>query len=275
MIFSNSFSQPIEKINFGVSVTEAVNKWVVFDKRPQDSSHVFGFVYVDLEDGFMFEYSADLVISQEKFYLIPLEKEKISSVRLQPRDNVVGILSNSQVDKLGLESKPDWLIDYKASEQSLSHLVKLGKQYYKAGADQLALETLLKAYKKEPHFPGLELELSSTYISLDQFEKAIEILRKAIDNDPNNVSLYSKLGYSYLRLGHFTKGEKTYLEGIKIPGSEREKTLMSIDIVKISFHVLKNKEKFDEWAKQTRKYGNEIADRLYLEEIKFYESQWE
>lgn len=273
LIFTNSFSQTSEKIRFGVSVTEAVDKWVVFDKRPQDSSHVFGFVYIDQEAGFSFRYTSDLVITDNDLYLSVRDTSSLMIVRLQPRDNVVGILSKEQLEKLGLELEPEWLSFYKPDPLTTEYLTSIGYHYNHAGASKYALHPLEKAYKMEPHFEGLEFELAFAYNATQDYPNAIKVLTKAIENNSKNIMFYRELGYSYMNLGDLKKTEEIYKKGLEIDDQNNAKTEMALNMA-IIFFQKKNRAKFDEWAERLKYLFNETTPRLYTERLKFMESQW-
>ncbi|WP_226294242.1 tetratricopeptide repeat protein [Aquimarina algicola] len=123
----------------------------------------------------------------------------------------------------------------------------------------------------EPHFDGLEFELSFAYNHLGQYEKAILILKRAIENNPKYFYFYRELGFSYKNLNRIEKAEKTYRKGIKMSNNNFEKSEMAINMAQ-SYFELRNKEKFDEWAKLTKKYAKKGS--RYAQFIDLFEQKW-
>src|SRR5690606_16633785 len=120
--------------------------------------------------------------------------------RLEPNTSLVSVLTDNQISKLGLPKEPKWLSFYKEDSEEVDYLKNEGYHFNHVGASDLALKPLLKAYEIEPHFDGLEFELSFAYNHLGQYEKAIPILEKAIENNPKNFYFYRELGFSYVNL---------------------------------------------------------------------------
>ena len=183
----------------------------------------------------------------------------------------MAVLDDKKIAELNLAKEPDWLIHYKFSEDSVENLKQLGYHFNHVGACEKALLYLNKAYKKEPHHKGLEFEIAYAYNHLGQYEKAIPILEKALKNDSKNYSFYRELGYAYSKLNKLDMAEKTYKKGISLSDSNFEKSEMALNMAQ-GYFLVKNKGKFDEWAKITKTYAEK--DSQYAQYIDFFEKEW-
>jgi tetratricopeptide (TPR) repeat protein len=191
--------------------------------------------------------------------------------RLDPNTSLVSVLNKEQISALKLPEQPEWLSIYKEGSNEVDYLKNEGYHFNHNGASDLALKPLLKAYEIIPHYEGLEFELSFAYNHLGQYEKAIPILEKAIENNPKNFYFYRELGFSYANLNETAEAEKTYRKGIKMSDNDFEKSEMAVNMAKAYFK-LKDKEKFDEWAKLTRKYAEKNS--RYAQFIDHFEQNW-
>lgn len=262
-------------LKFDTKYFDAVDKWVAFPKKDTDSTYAYGFIYLDNQAGFTFDYKSKFIVDTEKIKNI--QKDSSSSIgsmkyRLETNTSLVSILSKDQISDLELPEAPKWLSIYKENSDEVGYNKNEGYHFNHVGASNLALKPLLKAYDMDPHFEGLEFELSYAYNALEEFEKAISILEKAIDNNPKNFYFYRELGYSYKNLNNIEEAEKTYLKGISASDNDFEKSEMAVNMAQ-SYFELRNKEKFDEWAKLTRKYAEKGA--RYDQFIDHFEENWD
>lgn len=260
-------------LNFNTKYFEAVDKWVAFPKKEVDTTYTFGFIYLDNQAGFTFNYESNFQIKEDTLVAIPKDTTYgFLKYRLEPNTSLVALLNAAQCKQLGLPEKPEWLTAYKADNEDAAFLTNQGYHYNHVGASHLALQSLLKAYGIEPHFKGLEFELAYAYNALGQFEKSIPILEKAIENNPNDFYFFRELGYTYINLNRVEDAEETYRKGIKISNNDFEKSEMAINMAQYYFH-LRNKKKFDEWAKITRKYAEKGS--RYNQFIDLFEKEWD
>jgi len=264
----------LTSLKFDTKYFDAVDKWVAFPKKDTDSTYSYGFIYLDNQAGFTFNYETKFIIKEEQLKNIKKDSSSIGSMkyRLEPNTSLVSVLNKEQISILELPEVPDWLSIYKTNSDKVNYNKNEGYHYNHVGSSNLALKPLLKAYDIEPHYDGLEFELSYAYNALKQFEKAIPILEKAIKNNPKNFYFYRELGYSYKNLNKIKKAEKTYLKGIKASDNDFEKSEMAVNMTQ-SYFELRNKEKFDEWAKLTRKYAEKGSK--YTQFIDHYEENWD
>ncbi len=243
-----------QTLKFETEYFDAVDKWIAFDKNDEDSTYIFGFIYIDEQAGFTFDYDSRFKITNNKLEKLPREFESSIKSRLSPNTAYVHILNPDEIKQLGLPSEPDWLKHYKTNENKVSYLTKNGYHYNHVGASKNAIKPLLEAYKIEPNYKGLEFELAYAYNATKNHEQAIEILTKAIENDPKNFWYLRELGFAYKNIGKLDKAEETYIKGIAISDDKNQKAEMAINMAQ-SYFQTKNKEKFDEWAKITQQYA--------------------
>jgi tetratricopeptide (TPR) repeat protein len=263
----------LEDLKFDTKYYNATDKWVAFPKKASDSTYLYGFIYLDPQAGFTLNYETNFFISEKGLKSTPRDSTiGFMKVRLTPKTSLVTVLNKKQMTELNLPEVPDWLSVYKEGANEINYLKSIGYHYNHVGACELALIPLEKAYSIEPHYEGLEFELAYAYNALKQFEKAITILDKAIKNNPNNFYFYRELGYSYKNINLIDKAEATYKKGIKISGNDFEKSEMAVNMAQ-SYFQLKNKKKFKQWAKLTRKYAE--PNSQYVKYIELFEKQWD
>ncbi len=274
LISNIGFSQSnLTELKFDTKYFNAVDKWVAFPKKDVDSTYAFGFIYLDNQAGFTFNYEAKFTIKEQKLIKIGTDSTvSFMKYRLEPNTSLVSVLTNHQISELNLPKQPKWISIYKKGSEQVDYLKNEGYHFNHVGASDLALQPLLKAYEIEPHFDGLEFELSFAYNHLGQYNKAIQILEKAIQNNPENFYFYRELGFSYVNLNQIDKAEKIYRKGIEISDNDFEKSEMAVNMAQAYFK-LKNKEKFDEWARLTKKYATN--DKRYLQYIEYFEQNWD
>ena len=268
-----SFAQSeTEVLTFDKKYYKAVDKWTVFPKKENDSTYTLGFIYFDEQEGFTLNYENNIMITPNGLKSESVMTNTTIKVQLTPDTFDVAILTPAQIEELGLLKEPRWLTGYKTNADKISYLVRLGYQYNHVGGSKLALEPLLKAYAKDPHFQGLEFELSYAYNAIGEFENAISVLQKALHNNPKNYYFYRELGYAYKNLNRVEEAEEIYRKGIALSDNDFEKSEMAVNMAQTYFQ-LRNREKFDEWAKLTRKFAEEGAQ--YAKYIDHFESNWD
>lgn len=262
----------ITELKFDTKYYKAVDNWVVFPKKDTDSTFSYGFIYLDNQAGFTFNYETKFYIKGIELISIPKDSTiGFMKYRLEPNTSLVSVLNKDQIFALNLPEKPEWLSAYKKGSDEAEYLKKEGYFFNHVGASKQALKPLLRAYELKPHLKGLEFELSFAYNALKQFEEAILILEKAIDNNANDYYFYRELGFSYKNLGKIDKAEKTYRKGIEMSDNDFEISEMAVNMAQ-SYFELRNKDKFNEWAKLTRKFAKK--DSRYAQLIDLFEQKW-
>ena len=268
LISNYCFSQ---ELKFDKKFSDAVDKWVAFNKKEDDSTYIYGFIYIDEQAGFTFDYASRFKINQNTLEKLPNEMESSIKSRLSPNTANVHILTENEIKQLNLPNQPEWLKSYKTNENSVSYLKNIGFHFNAVGASKNAIEPLLKAYKIEPHYVGLEFELAYAYNATKNHDKAIEILNEAIKNDPKNFWFLRELGFAYKNLGNLEKAEETYKKGISLSSDKNQKAEMAVNMAQ-SYFQTKNKKKFEEWAKITKQYSEKGSQ--FDQYVDYWSKNW-
>lgn len=273
LLFNNTNAQENSELKFETNFYDAVNKWVVLPKKSTDTTYTYGFIYMDISAGITFHLGGSFFIDKNNKYIGDAEPGHQMTKKRLDNPNIVkmAVLNNKKMAELNLTKEPDWLVHYKFSEDSVENLKQLGYHFNHVGACEKALLYLNKAYKKEPHYKGLEFEIAYAHNHLGQYDKSIPILEKALKNDSKNYSFYRELGYAYSKLNKLDMAEKTYKKGISLSDSNFEKSEMAVNMAQ-GYFLIKNKAKFDEWAKITKTYAEKGSQ--YAQYIDFFEKEW-
>ena len=273
LFLTNANAQENNELKFETNFYDAVNKWVVLPKKSTDTTYTYGFIYIDISAGITFHLGGSFFIDKNNKYIGDAEPGHQMTKKRLDNPNIVkmAVLNNKKMAELNLTKEPDWLVHYKFSEDSVENLKQLGYHFNHVGACEKALLYLNKAYKKEPHYKGLEFEIAYAHNHLGQYDKSIPILEKALKNDSKNYSFYRELGYAYSKLNKLDMAEKTYKKGISLSDSNFEKSEMAVNMAQ-GYFLIKNKAKFDEWAKITKTYAEK--DSQYAQYIDFFEKEW-
>lgn len=273
LLFTNTNAQENSELKFETNFYDAVNKWVILPKKSTDTTYTYGFIYMDISAGITFHLGGSFFIDKNNKYIGDAEPGHQMTKKRLDNPNIVkmAVLNNKKMAELNLTKEPDWLVHYKFSEDSVENLKQLGYHFNHVGACEKALLYLNKAYKKEPHYKGLEFEIAYAHNHLGQYDKSIPILEKALKNDSKNYSFYRELGYAYSKLNKLDMAEKTYKKGISLSDSNFEKSEMAVNMAQ-GYFLIKNKAKFDEWAKITKTYAEKGSQ--YAQYIDFFEKEW-
>lgn len=261
-----------QDLRFKTKYFDAVDKWIAFDKKENDSTFSFGFIYIDEDAGFTFDYGSKFKKTAHGLVKLPREFENSMKYRLSPNTQNVHVLTEKEISELELPVIPEWLQAYKKNENEVSYLVKIGYHYNHVGASKNAIPPLLEAYKKEPHYKSLAFELAFAFNATSSYEKAIEVLTKAIAHDSTNFWHFREIGYSYKNLGDLEKADEAYKKGIELSQDEFQKAEMAVNMAQ-SYYQSRNKSKFKEWAKITKKYAKKGTE--YYNYIELWSKNWE
>jgi tetratricopeptide (TPR) repeat protein len=267
---SNAQFLPVE-LKFETNYYEAVDKWVAFPKKDNDTTYTFGFIYLDDQAGFTFDYFSKFIIVNSRLKSLPRGFNESLKSRLAPNTALVAVLTERQMTDLALPNQPQWLSSYKKDSDKVPYLKNIGFHYNHVGASYLALEPLNKAYAIDPHFEGLEFELAYAYNALKRYDQAIKVLESAIENNPNSFYFYRELGYALRYINQLDQAEKIYKQGIKISKDEFEKSEMAVNMAQAYF-LIRDRKKFDEWAKVTRMYAKKGS--RYAQFVDSFEQMW-
>jgi len=272
LLVSNFCFGQIQKLEFTEKFYDAVDKWVAFDTRAGDSIYIVGFIYVDLQAGFTFNYESKFTVTGKGFKIIPEDGNSMLKYRLDRNTADIAILSAEAIKQLELPQEPDWLKFYKEAENDNVYFVRIGFHFNAAGASHKALDPLLKVYEQEPHFEGLEFELAYAYNATQQFDKAVDVLNNAIENDPKNFWFYRELGFSFINKNQPADAEKAYLQGIEFSTDKFQKSEMAFNMTNYYF-THKNRPQFEKWANLTKQYAE--TNSQYYQYTNYFEENWD
>lgn len=198
------------KLTFNKKFVQSEDKWVVF---PADStgSYNFGFIYIDFEAGLTLDYQGSFTINEKGKFIV--KKKEISGslkYRLEPNNVLIAIIPDSKLPELNIKKIPDWLKFYKKNENTVERQYKWGYTYNGWGECAKALEYLNKAYKLDPKYKGLKVELAFSYNCLKEYDKAIGILMKSIEEGQPTAYTIKELIYAQAKRGNLKDAEKTF-----------------------------------------------------------------
>lgn len=268
--FSQTKNSPLK---FDTPYYDAVNTWVALPAKKTDTVHYYGFIYLDQHAGFTFEMGNTFKITENNEFIAQKPEETNSmKYRIQSNWTNVAIIPEKKLSEMNLPAQPKWLKVYTQNANKVSYLKDIGYFYNHVGASHQALKPLLKAYKKEPHYKGLEFELAFAYNALNKFDEAVPVLEKAIKHQPKDAFFHRELGFAFIHTNQLEKAEKAYRKGIEVSKRNDIKAEMAINMTQ-SYFKIRNRKKFDEWAKITRKYAPDNSQ--FSQYIDMFEKEWD
>lgn len=93
-------------LNFNKLHAESEDKWVVFQKN-EDKTYMFGFIYIDGEDGLTFKHEGRFEISSTGKFIPTKHNNTIIKVRLEPSDDLVAFIPKNKFKELKIDSSPN------------------------------------------------------------------------------------------------------------------------------------------------------------------------
>lgn len=194
-------SQKVSDLKFENNFADAEDSYVALPNKDKNKKEFsVGFVYFDEAAGYTLDYSGDL--KEENGILIYEERKdaKISSMkyRLGNFDAKVAKLDNIFLDKLNLNSQPDWLKFYKTSKSENEKIVRRASMINGSNYPQIALPKLKKLYDNNYKSTDLFFEISYSYNALGDFASAEKFAKEGIDNKMSNDNLIKEYIYSLL-----------------------------------------------------------------------------
>lgn len=194
-------SQKVSDLKFENNFADAEDSYVALPNKDKNKKEFsVGFVYFDEAAGYTLDYSGDL--KEENGILIYEERKdaKISSMkyRLGNFDAKVAKLDNIFLEKLNLNSQPDWLKFYKTSKSENEKIVRRASMINGSNYPQIALPKLKKLYDNNYKSTDLFFEISYSYNALGDFASAEKFAKEGIDNKMSNDNLIKEYIYSLL-----------------------------------------------------------------------------
>jgi tetratricopeptide (TPR) repeat protein len=218
--YTGSFAQPKTyadtSLKFNKWYTKLEKKWVVLSKRDTDKTYSFGYIYIDHEAGFTFDFQGVFSVDKNNKYVRDTVMFKNQSVkyRIAPNWRLVALLPPNHFTELGIKPEPDWIKTYYTYTDTVAHDYRWGWVYNDLNESEIALSYLKNANRLKPHEPNVEFELAFAYNVLEQYDSAIKVLETAIPYKPDNMVFYKELGYAYMKKKLFEQAIATYKKGI-------------------------------------------------------------
>lgn len=264
------FSQTTKPV-FETKFYEARDRWVLFDKKEDQESYSLGMIYIDPNQGYMFQYEAAVELRGGKLIKLPRLDSSSIKMRLDRNTLDVALLSERDIVALDLEAKPEWLRQYRKNQDFTTHRIGVASAMNGAGASHLALPILLNAYQENPDYPGLRYEIGYGYNATGSFYKAVMFLNQAIEQEPQNFWYYRELGFALKHLNNLSEAEKAYKKGISLTSDGFQKAEMAINMTQSYFHI-KDRDKFNEWKKIVLDHADE--ESVFMGYIQYFEENW-
>jgi len=272
LLLINSISTYAQtSLNFNKLFVECEDKWVAF-QMSEDSTYTYGFIYIDSQAGLTLNREGDFRISLNGLFT----PEKMDSFnvkyRLEPNNVKVAIIPSSKYEELQIEKIPNWLHFYKTDSDSIDRLYRWGYMYNGWNMCDTALTFLEKAYKINPKYKGLEVELAFSYNCLGKYDEAITTLRRAVESTPKDAYTNKELIYSLVKSGQLDKAKESCRKAAKVCSDKTYNGENYYNIL-VEYYLRKDEVNFKLWLKEAEKWikGNDKIEyniELMTKELK-------
>jgi len=239
-------------LEFNKRFVQSEDKWVAFQPG-DDGIHEFGFIYIDAQAGLTLQHEGNFTILPSGALAVKRLDSVNMKVRLEANQVKVAWIPESKFRELGIMAIPDWLKYYKTDTNSVARLHKWGFMYNGWGECAKALDYLERAQKINPDFEGLGVELAYSYNCLEQYEKAITVLQKALTAAPTDAYTNKELVYALLKSGQLDKAAVACKNAITVCTDSQFNMENCYNLLH-SFFLKKDKEQFNAWKAETRKW---------------------
>lgn len=247
-------------LSFNKRNVECEDRWVSYPMS-QDSTYVFGFIYIDSQAGLTFNYEGRFKVSNEGIFIRQKPDTLSFKARLWPNKNRFALIPDVKFKELEINNEPEWLHFYKGDTITVERLYRLGYWYNSWDMCDKALTYLEKGRQMNPQFNGLEYELAYAYNALGQYEKAILILEGAILTDPNRVGLYKELSYAEIRSGQLDKAKETCIKCVKLCKDKSINCEIAYNMA-CEYYRRKDADNFLVWSKTAREWGDKDSQLI-------------
>ncbi len=249
LLSSQLFAQPLE---FNKRFVQSEDKWVAFQPG-DDGIHEFGFIYIDAQAGLTLQHEGNFTILPSGALAVKRLDSVNMKVRLEANQVKVAWIPESKFRELGIMAIPDWLKYYKTDTNSVARLHKWGFMYNGWGECAKALDYLERAQKINPDFEGLGVELAYSYNCLEQYNKAITVLQKALAAAPTDAYTNKELIYALMKSDQLDKAAAACKNALAVC-TDTQFNMENCYNLLHSFFLKKDKEQFNAWKAETRKW---------------------
>ncbi len=242
-------------LSFDKRFVQSEDKWVAFPPG-EDSSYVYGFIYIDEQAGLTLNYEGRFKISPTGTF-VPEKLESTSmKVRLEPNDVLVAFIPESKFQELRVAAAPEWLKYYKTDTNSVARLYRWGFMYNGWSECARALTYLQIARQIDPGYKGLSAELAFSYNCLEQYSDAEAILEKEIQINPSDAYVNKEYIYTLVKSNNIDKAVKQFNISLETMKDKQYHAENCYNILQYYF-TQKNKTNFSKWYIEFQKHPNE------------------
>lgn len=241
-------------LTFNKRFVECEDKWVSFH-MDKDSTHVYGFIYIDEEAGLTLNLEGKFKINQDNSYQIEKNTKNNVKIRLVPNDVRVAIIPETMFEDLQIDSIPEWLSYYKTNENTVGRLYKWGFMYNGWNECEKALGFLLKAKSIDANYEGLAVEIAYSYNCLKDYDNAIIVLEEAINENPTSAYVNKELIYTLVKSEQIEDAIEAYNTSVKLNVENTYNAENCFNILGY-YYEKKDRKNFDFWKKELKKWPN-------------------
>ena len=250
LIAFNAKAQSVLTFNKRFVLSE--DKWIAF-KQGKDSSHMYGFIYIDPQAGLTLNYQGHFKIDEGGTF-IPGQSDSINmKVRLQPNNVLVAWIPAHKFLELKIEPEPEWLKSYKKDTTSAEHLYRWGYMYNGWGLCSKALTYLERAQTINPEFRGLNNELAFSYNCLGEYKKTIQVLISELEKNPTDAYAHKELIYAQINLGRLDLASESCRRALNVCKDTTYNGENCYNLL-YNFYLKKDQHNFKLWLTETEKW---------------------
>lgn len=245
-------------LKFDKRFVECEDQWVAFQKG-KDSTHIYGFIYIDAQAGLTLNYGGNFTIAGNGLFIPQKNDSANLKIRLESNNVLVAPIPTNKFDELKIPPVPEWLKFYKTDTASVARLVRWGYLYNGWNECAKALTFLEKAQKLDAGFEGLSVELAFSYNCLGRFDQAMLVLQDAVATNPTDAYINKELIYAQIKSNHLEKALESCKRAIAVCADKAYHGENCYNLLH-SFYSQKDWKNFWAWLPETKKWSSSNAD---------------
>jgi tetratricopeptide (TPR) repeat protein len=200
------------------------NRWAAIPRRDpsHDANYLIVLVYFDRQAGFTSQLGGTARLSENGAFR--WERQQPADVSMKVRLTKVPfsrVLSDDELEQLGLAKTPDWLAVYRDSSDAATQMVHRGSVLNRMGEPRLALKYLVAAKKERSDAPELAYEVAYAYNALRNFDFVIDAAAPAFALHRSDWRLCVELGLARLGSNEFENAVNTYSQCLSLLVDQR------------------------------------------------------
>jgi tetratricopeptide (TPR) repeat protein len=240
-------------LQFDKRFVQSEDRWVAFQKD-KDSSHSYGFIYIDEQAGLTFNYEGTFKITPTGEFVPKKLDSTHMKVRLQPNNVLVAFIPETKFKELQIPAIPEWLKHYKTDTNSVARLYRWGFMYNGWQECEKALTFLEKAKAIDINYKGLAVELAYSYNCLGKYADGILVLQLALKDNPTDAYANKELIYALIQSGQLDKAARSCKNAIAICTDKTYNGENSYNLLH-AYYQKKDKDNFNLWLAETNKWN--------------------